>query len=123
MENSGDIKKPVENVLEQTLRNLRDLIDVDCIVGEPIIQSDITIIPISKVSVGFISGGGEYENIKKKKRFLSYPFAGGSGGGCNISPIGFLVVRKDKIDFIKISHENNIEKVIDIVNNFVKSCK
>ncbi len=122
MENKID-NKPVENVLEQTLKNLRNLIDVDCIVGAPIHKEDFIIIPISKVSVGFISGGGEYENTKKKKQLLNYPFAGGSGGGCNITPIGFLTVINSKIEFIKISHENNVEKVIDIINSFIKSSK
>lgn len=117
-----DIKKPVENVLEQTLKNLRAIVDVDCIVGNSIVKDETTIIPISKVSVGFVSGGGEYDS-KKKIKAPSYPFAGGSGGGCNLTPIGFLVVRKEKVDFVKVNHENNIEKVIDIVDNFIKSIK
>ena len=123
MENKDIYSKPVENVLEQTLSNLKNLIDVDCIIGNPINHNGTTIIPISKVTLGFISGGGEYENRKRKKKFLSYPFAGGSGGGCNISPIGFLAVKNDKINFIKISHESNFEKIIDIANDFLKSCK
>ena len=117
-----EIKKPVENVLEETLKNLRSIIDVDCIVGESIVHSDKIIIPISKVSVGFVSGGGEYDG-KKKKKNLSYPFAGGSGGGCNLSPIGFLVIYNTKVEFIKISHENNFEKVIDVFDGFIKSFK
>ena len=60
-----DIKKPVENVLEQTLKNLRAIVDVDCIVGNSIVKDETTIIPISKVSVGFVSGGGEYDSKKK----------------------------------------------------------
>jgi len=117
-----EIKKPVENVLEETLKNLRTIIDVDCIVGDSISNGDTTIIPISKVSVGFVSGGGEYDS-KKKKKIPYYPFAGGSGGGCNLTPIGFLVINKEKVEFIKITPENNIEKVIDIVDNFFKSIK
>lgn len=117
-----EIKKPVENVLEETLKNLRAIIDVDCIVGKPIIKDKTTIIPISKVSLGFVSGGGEY-NKEKKKNDLSYPFAGGAGGGCNLTPIGFLSITDKGVDFIKITPDNNIEKLIDIVNNFVKSIK
>lgn len=118
-----DIKKPVENVLEETLRNLRAIVDVDCIVGESIVKEGTTIIPISKVSIGFVSGGGEYNNIKKIKKDLSYPFAGGSGGGCNLTPIGFLVVLKDKVEFIKVNEENTFEKMLDVVNNFIKAVK
>lgn len=118
-----DIKKPVENVLEETLRNLRAIIDVDCIIGEAIVKDGTTIIPISKVSIGFVSGGGEYNNIKKIKKELSYPFAGGSGAGCNLTPIGFLVVLKEKVEFIKINEENSLEKILSIVDSFIKAVK
>ena len=117
-----EIKKPVENVLEQTLKNLKTILDVDCIVGETITKGDVIIIPISKISVGFLSGGGEYDN-KKKKIPYSYPFAGGSGGGCNIVPIGFLVINKEKVDFLKVNCESNIEKIFDLVSNIIGTMK
>ena len=114
-----EIKKPVENVLEQTLKNLKSIIDIDCIVGEAIEHESTKIIPISKISVGFVSGGGEYDS-KKKKNDFNYPFAGGSGGGCNLTPMGFLVINGSRVQFIKINVENNFEKIIDIVDNFIK---
>jgi len=61
-----DVKKPVESVLDQTLKNLKTIVDVDCIVGEPLSYEGCTIVPVSKISVGFVSGGGEYD-IKHKK--------------------------------------------------------
>ena len=115
-----EVKKPVENVLENTLKNLKSIVDIDCIVGSPIVQEGCCIIPISKVAVGFVSGGGEY-NTKKKK--VVYPFAGGSGGGCNITPIGFLVVAKDNVQFLKVETESNVEKVVDIVKDVVSKIK
>lgn len=118
-----ETKKPVESVLEETMRHLKSIIDVNTVVGKPIIEDGATIIPISKVSLGFVSGGGEYSNDKKKRYEASYPFAGGSGGGCNITPIGFLVIVKDNVQFIKVNHENNFEKVIDVVSDFVKKIK
>lgn len=118
-----EIKNPVENVLEQTLKNLRSIIDVDCIVGEPIKYDGATILPISKVSVGFVSGGGEINNKYKRRKELNYPFAGGSGGGCNLTPIGFLVVIKDKVEFLKVDCESNFEKILDLAGNIIKSFK
>ncbi len=115
-----EVKKPVENVLENTLKNLKSIVDIDCIVGSPILQEGSCIIPISKVAVGFVSGGGEY-NTKKKK--VVYPFAGGSGGGCNITPIGFLVVIKSNVQFLKVEAESNIEKVVDIIKDVVSKVK
>lgn len=113
-------RKPVENVLENTLKNMKTMIDIDCIVGSPILQNEVCIIPISKVAVGFVSGGGEYDAKKKK---LAYPFAGGSGGGCNITPIGFLVISGGNVQFVKVEAESNIEKVVDIVKDVVSKIK
>ena len=118
-----EIKKPIENVLEETLRNLRAIIDVDCIVGQTITKEGFSIIPISKVSLGFVSGGGEYNDKKNKKANFCYPFAGGSGGGCNLTPIGFLIIKSGNVEFVKVTHENNVEKVIDLVDSFIKSLK
>ena len=116
-------KKPVEKVLSETLSNLKSIIDVDSIIGKPIEQNGVTIIPVSKVSLGYVSGGGEYNGKAKKKVEINYPFAGGSGGGCNITPIGFLVVEKGKVQFIKVSVENSMEKIIDVASDLIKSKK
>lgn len=118
-----EIKKPVENVLEETLQNLKDIIDVDLIVGKPIIENQTTIIPVSKVSVGFVSGGGEYINNKKIKNLFTLPFAGGSGGGCSISPIGFLVVTNGKTNFVKVEDNSNFEKFVDLTTKFIDNIK
>ena len=114
----------LQEVVQATLAQIRNMIDADTVIGTPIeTASGTTIIPISKVSLGFVSGGGEYNNQKKKRFEVNYPFAGGSGGGCNITPIGFLVIIKDNVRFIKVDCESNIEKVIDIASEFVKSIK
>lgn len=118
-----DCKKPVENVLEETLKNLKDIIDVNLIIGNSIICNETTVIPVSKVSVGFVSGGGEYANNKKVKKLFTLPFAGGSGGGCNIVPIGFLVVNNGSVNFIKVDDESNFKKFVDVTTDFVDSLK
>ena len=118
-----EIKKPVENVLEETLKNLKNIIDVDLVIGKTITANGMSIIPISKISVGFVSGGGEYANNKKVKKLFSLPFAGGSGGGCSILPIGFLVVSTNRVEFIKVDDENNFKKFLDITTNFIDNMK
>ncbi len=118
-----EIKKPVENVLEQTLKNMKSILDVDCVVGNQIVSGEVTIIPISKITIGFVSGGGEYEANKKNKAMFSYPFAGGSGGGCNLFPIGFLVISGNKVEFLKTDTESNFDKIFDIIASFTNSLK
>lgn len=115
-----EIKKPIENILKETLENLRGIVDANSIIGSPIEKGDCLIVPISRVSFGFVSGGGEYN---KKRHNEIYPFAGGSGGGCNISPIGFLVVKEKNVQFIKINIENNVEKIVDLVQDLIKNKK
>ncbi len=116
-----EIKKPIENVLKETLENLRGIVDANSIIGSPIEKGECLILPISRVSFGFVSGGGEYN--KKRRRDTSFPFAGGSGGGCNISPIGFLVVKEKCVQFIKIATENNFEKVIELLKGVLQNQK
>jgi len=112
----GEIN-PVTSVLEETLSNLKSIIDIDCIVGKTVKGEDnCTIIPISKVSIGFVSGGGEYKKEKFKLKNPKYPFAGGSGAGCNISPIGFLVINNGNVKFINIEDKSGIAKVFDFAD-------
>ena len=94
--------KKIESLVDVSLDKIRTLIDVNCVVGNPISLPDGTsIIPISKVSVGFVSGGGEYNDLNDKKHTADFPMAGGTGGGFTVSPIGFFVVDKDKFKLIR----------------------
>jgi sporulation protein YtfJ len=87
----------IENMLEATLSQIKNVIDVDNVIGKPIVADDMTtIIPISKVSLGFVMGGGEYNESSPKVKITSFPYANASGGGVTITPLGFLVCGKDK---------------------------
>lgn len=81
---------PIENIMTQTLNNLKNLIDVNTVIGKPVLSGDgvHTIIPISKLSMGFLVGGGEYNEKNKKE---NYPYAGGTGAGISVTPVGFLI--------------------------------
>ena len=108
----------VENVLESTLKNLKSMIDTSIVIGEGRAFGEWTIVPVSKVSLGFVSGGGEYGDGKKAKKEPAYPFAGGSGGGCNITPIGFLILSSTEQKFVKVDNETDLEKIIGIISSF-----
>ena len=93
---------PIEKILNMSMNSIKDMVDVNTIVGDAIQASNNTvIIPISKVSFGFASGGSEFKgeaideyNKKDKDEQIQYrlPFGGGSGAGISINPIAFLVV-------------------------------
>ena len=94
--------KKIESLVDVSLDKIRTLIDVNCVVGNPIsLPNGTSLIPISKVSVGFVSGGGEYNDLNDKKHVADFPMAGGTGGGFTVSPIGFFVIEKDKFKLIR----------------------
>ena len=105
----------ITELLKDAAKNVKDILDVNTVIGEPILSSDITVIPISKMSVGFVSGGLEIEgkNAQKNKDFP----AGGVGGGANIVPIGFLVFDGINVKFLKTE---GVEKWNDCIDNILE---
>ena len=86
-------KHPIGELMETTMAKIRELVDVNTIVGQPIETIDgITLIPVSKVSFGFAAGGSEFQT-KNGKDGQTNPFGGGSGAGVKIDPIAFLIVK------------------------------
>ncbi len=84
--------KKIDKVLEKTTEQLTSLVDVNTVIGKPLISaSGAEIIPFTKVTVGYLSGGGEYGEVKAVKEDENFPFAGGSGTVINIKPAGFLI--------------------------------
>ena len=88
-----------EKILATTIERVRDLVDVNTIVGEPIqVSADITIIPISKVTYGFASGGSDFPSKNNVELF-----GGGGGAGITINPVAFLVVNKGEVSIKHIT--------------------
>ena len=84
--------KSIENLINGTMENLHALVEANTIVGDKIFTPEgAVIIPISKVSVGYVVGGGEYVDVARKRKLDTFPLAGGSGGGVTVTPVGFLV--------------------------------
>ena len=111
------------------MNNIQDMIDVDTIIGEPMeIGKNITIIPISKVSFGFVAGGSEFKgeaieeyNKKDKNEEITYknPFGGGSGAGVNITPVSFLVINDGNIKLMPVEYCSTIDKIVDYIPDIV----
>lgn len=120
---------PIENLMRSTMENIRDMVDVNTIIGDAIESKDGSlIIPISKVSFGFASGGSEFSSKSSNVSSESYPFGGGSGAGVTVKPVAFLVIKGDNIRLLPVDAENTYDKIVDTVpqvldmlKNFFKS--
>lgn len=116
---------PIEGLMTAAMNSIKDMIDVDTIIGEPIETGiDTLIIPISKVTFGFAAGGSEFrgETVneytkKEREEQVQYrlPFGGGSGAGVNIEPIAFLTVNNGNIKLLPIDHDSCVDKLLDYV--------
>lgn len=115
-------KHPIENIMTATMENLNKMIDVDKVIGNPVISpGGETIIPVSQLSFGFACGGGEYEFSQTKKE--AFPFAGGSGAGISVKPSGFLVIMKNGIKFLPIQKNSACDKLIEFMPSLVEQIK
>lgn len=121
---------PIEGLMLTAMNSIREMVDVNTIIGEPIETSnDMIIIPISKVGFGFAAGGSEFKaetideyNKKEKEEQIQYklPFGGGSGAGVSISPVAFLVVQKDNVKLLPVNHSSCIDKLLDYVPDLLE---
>lgn len=114
---------PIEGLMGAAMDSIRDMIDVNTIIGEPMkINENVSIIPISKVSFGFAAGGSEFigesiedYNKKAEEENISYknPFGGGSGAGVSIKPVAFLTIQGEIVKLLPVEHNCAIDKVLD----------
>lgn len=110
--------KEVNKLVSDTINGLKNVIDSNTIISSPItLAKDTVIVPITKVSVGFVSGGGELNTVKSK--ITSFPFVGASTSGFNLSPIGFISFSNGEIKFHDINSKTVDEKIVDMLNNIV----
>lgn len=114
---------PIGHLMQTTLENIKDMVDVNTVVGEPIAAGNgATIIPISKVSFGFVAGGGEYDTPRQSGP-ESLPFAGGSGAGVSVQPVGFLVVGADGVKMLPAQHITAWERAVNCAPQLLEDIK
>ena len=105
----------LHNMLENTIAKIREMVDVNSVIGTPITTPDgVTIIPVSKVSVGFGGGGSDFAN---KNPNAELPFGGGVGGGVKVSPIAFLIVKDGNVRMLPVAAPANTtpDRVVELV--------
>lgn len=108
---------PINSLMDTTMKKIKEMVDVNTIIGDPITTPDgTTIIPVSKVSYGFASGGSDLPTKKENKDC----FGGGSGAGVTITPIGFLSVSKGNVKLIPIEqYDGAADRVVGMVPDVV----
>ncbi len=109
-------KKPnkIEEIMVSAVEKIKSVVDTNTVIGEAIKTDKGFILPLTKVSIGFVAGGGEYSSDEKQiKTTNAYPFAGGTGSGVSVQPIGFLCVEDGKIHLIKVDGKSPLEKVME----------
>ncbi len=108
---------PIQNLMGLTLDKVKQLVDSNTIIGNPIKTDDgITILPVSKVTFGFASGGSEF-GAKTTKDL----FGGGSGAGVTIAPVAFLVIQNGTVRTIQLleGHAGSVERAISMMPDMV----
>lgn len=114
------VNENIDAIVNDAMKNLKNMVETNTIMGTPVTTKDgTTIIPISKVLVGFVCGGGEFSTSCKKQ--CEYPFAGGSGAGYTIQPIGFLTGKNGAYTFVAIEQNNMYSDLLVTVNGILKT--
>ena len=113
------MEHPINEVIGVTMNRVKELVDANTVVGEPIeTREGVTIIPVSRISVGFGSGGTDFAS---KNTSAPKNFGGGTAAGVNVDPIAFLIVRKDTVRLLPCMNGpyGPVEKLVDLVPELV----
>ncbi len=115
------MEHPIGNLMDTTMNKIKEMIDVNTIVGEPITSPDGTlIIPVSKVSYGFASGGSDLPTKKENKDC----FGGGSGAGVTIQPVAFLTVYKGDVKLIPVEkYDGTADRLVGMIPEVIDKVK
>ena len=114
---------PIDNMMQTTMESIRGMVDVNTVVGAPVMdQKGTTIIPISKVSFGFVAGGGEYAVEDGKQKPVPtdiFPFAGGTGAGVSVQPVG-LVVTDKQVKMLPAQTTGAMERMVELLPQLIE---
>ena len=106
----------LQNMLDATIAKLRDMVNVNSVVGDPIVSADgVTIIPVSNVSVGFGGGGSDF--VSKNVNHQENPFGGGVGAGVKVTPVAFLIIKDGNVRMMPVATPANTtaDRIVEMV--------
>ncbi|GKU81570.1 MULTISPECIES: GerW family sporulation protein [Niallia] len=116
---------PIQGLMTTAMENLKEMIDVNTIIGDPVETPDGSVIlTVSKVGFGFAAGGSEFtleNHSAQDSSFTKHPFGGGSGGGVSITPIAFLIVNAQGVNMVHLDESTHLyEKLLDFAPQAVE---
>lgn len=115
---------PIENIMKTTMEQLKQMVDVNTIIGNPVMAGgDTVIVPVSRVCLGFLSGGGEYGRPEPVRRSgeeaageeQRHPFAGTSVAGLNLTPMAFLAINQGNVKVLPAHYNCTLDRIIEMV--------
>lgn len=110
----SETNHPINEVLQTTMCKIREMVDANTVVGQPIVTQDgVTLIPVSKLSFGFATGGSDFG----KTQGAAKNFGGGAGAGVSVNPVAFLVVQNGTVRLLPVAPPpgDNVSRVVDLV--------
>ncbi len=105
---------PINEVLQTTMTKIREMVDANTVVGQPIVtQEGVTLIPVSKLSFGFATGGSDFGKTANEPK----NFGGGAGAGVNVIPVAFLIVKDGSVKLLPVAPPPNdsVSRVVELV--------
>ena len=111
---------PLKQVIDSSLENIKKVLDANAVVGTPIVLGDVTIIPISKVSCGFTSGGVDFDSKVNPRREMPH-FGGGNGAGMSVVPLTFIVINKGEVSLMNVNgtNVNSDSPIVNTISDLV----
>lgn len=106
-------------MMENSYKGIKNILSADTVLGSPIVTNDgVSIIPVCRITMGFLTGGGEYGSVSD---FADMPYAGGSGTGMSVNPIGFLVCDKSHVKLVCMDDKSVMDYVAQTVPELLRA--
>jgi len=122
------MEHPIGELMQTAMSSIKDMVDVNTVIGDPVVASSgATVIPISRVSFGYVTAGGDLGAHEKGRRqggeVPEFPFAGGSGAGVSVQPVGFLVVSGDSVKMLPAQSVSVADRMVELLPGVVEDVK
>lgn len=119
------MEHPIGELMQTAMASIKDMVDVNTVIGQPVqAGTDATVIPISKVSFGYVTAGGDLTGQEPARNAADdFPFAGGSGAGVSVQPVGFLVVNGDTVRMLPATCQSVADRMVELIPTVMEDVK